>query len=553
MAALWRTLIAGSRPQADAAVDRLADGGDRTVSFLAEQLRQASPDEREVARLIGGLDAGSFRVRDRASDALRRIGPACAQRLRKALATSSSEEVKARIGQLLAEFSRPDRPDPRSPLFHGAVSVLARIGSDQARRALREMAAGGPDEVVRVRAAAALSDIAERRILRLLAAARMKGKAGDMAAALVLSNRALGMAVEDDYRGTDSVRDVRDYLLARGSVDDRLARSLGRAGSDRDARTELMWLYLVETDAPERAVECLDGGADTVVARRVRLAAAGPCDLSAEQAMEMARWYEKLARDASLAGRGKVLARARACYLRYLAKVSPAPVDVVRALAIVEGRLARVEVARNMWIGASNLLDNAGFEKMHLRTGWPGTRGLWGGDSSQIVEAGDGVKPHEGSRMLRFRATGFASPSRAIAAQVCQVVDVKDFRNDIRAGRARMIASARFNRLAGGRRTDTIFGISLWAYAGEPETHWRQKEGNRHLARAISVTVSDADPGTWEKVVIHMLLPKGTDFVAVEVRASEDVHNDTSGPEFDGHYADTAFATVICDEGSASR
>ena len=65
-----------------------------------------------------------------------------------------------------------------------------------------------------------------------------------------------------------------------------------------------------------------------------------------------------------------------------------------------------------------------------------------------------------------------------------------------------------------------------------------------HLLRTDTLLYSDGDTGTWEEAVVEMLLPADTDFLAVELAANENVHNDLVPPEFDGHYADVAVVTI---------
>jgi hypothetical protein len=43
---------------------------------------------------------------------------------------------------------------------------------------------------------------------------------------------------------------------------------------------------------------------------------------------------------------------------------------------------------------------------------------------------------------------------------------------------------------------------------------------------------------TWEELSIDLILPSNTDFVAIRVDAFEDVFNDLTTGEFDGHFAD---------------
>ena len=45
-------------------------------------------------------------------------------------------------------------------------------------------------------------------------------------------------------------------------------------------------------------------------------------------------------------------------------------------------------------------------------------------------------------------------------------------------------------------------------------------------------------PGTWLPLTATIMLPSGTDYVAIEIAAAENIFDDTTGTEFDGYYAD---------------
>lgn len=62
----------------------------------------------------------------------------------------------------------------------------------------------------------------------------------------------------------------------------------------------------------------------------------------------------------------------------------------------------------------------------------------------------------------------------------------------------------------------------------------------------VSATLfSDGDPLTWENISVDLILPIETDFIAIDVLAGENIFNDASGEEFDGHYADAVSLTII--------
>lgn len=67
------------------------------------------------------------------------------------------------------------------------------------------------------------------------------------------------------------------------------------------------------------------------------------------------------------------------------------------------------------------------------------------------------------------------------------------------------------------------------------------------LTRDSKLIFSDGDPGTWEKCTVTAAIPTNTDYVWIRVNASENVYNDTSGTELDGHYADGVSFNLIID------
>ncbi|MDP6547322.1 MAG: PEP-CTERM sorting domain-containing protein, partial [Phycisphaerae bacterium] len=62
--------------------------------------------------------------------------------------------------------------------------------------------------------------------------------------------------------------------------------------------------------------------------------------------------------------------------------------------------------------------------------------------------------------------------------------------------------------------------------------------------RVDNFIVSDGGLATWERASVELLLPTGTDYIGIDIYADENIHNDTSGIEFDGHYADAVTVSV---------
>ena len=81
--------------------------------------------------------------------------------------------------------------------------------------------------------------------------------------------------------------------------------------------------------------------------------------------------------------------------------------------------------------------------------------------------------------------------------------------------------------------------------ACEPSSFPSQLLNNEDLARSEGVLYSDGDSETWEHDECNLILPIETEYLALLVAAHENIHNDPSLPEFDGHYADLVSLTIV--------
>lgn len=195
---------------------------------------------------------------------------------------------------------------------------------------------------------------------------------------------------------------------------------------------------------------------------------------------------------------------------------------------------------------AQNLVVNPSFESSSPGSGWPSGYGMWSGDAAASVTAQQGVVPAAGSRMLKF-VYGGPSASALVACQVRQIIDVRGSMGLIRANGAAVTLKALFNRVQLDAQTDTRFILQVYAFAGAPSTAPTQLESGSWIAQHFAELLSDSDILTWQTAEAIMHLPVNTDFVCIEVAAYENVHNDTSGTEFDGHYCDLVECAVLAD------
>jgi len=182
----------------------------------------------------------------------------------------------------------------------------------------------------------------------------------------------------------------------------------------------------------------------------------------------------------------------------------------------------------------ANLVINPGFESGAALLGSrPTTFGVWRGDRVEYAAAENGISPPEGSRMLQFINTSGSSPSGSSdSSQYWQNVDLSAFASQIVSGNARLSASFLVNRIQFDSQTDTAISMQLHIRSGTPTSF-------TDLTAPSAGVSSDSTLATWETVALSDIpLPTTTTYVMLELLAREDVFNDATNPEFDGHYAD---------------
>ena len=191
------------------------------------------------------------------------------------------------------------------------------------------------------------------------------------------------------------------------------------------------------------------------------------------------------------------------------------------------------------------LILNGGFEVNETTGGsLPTTTGDWAGDFSAIVGAQDGITPSEGTQMLNLMASTLTGdPPYGGGSNMWQLIDAAPFFADISAGVARFAARADFNRVLGDVETDTLFELTVRAYAGSPSDFPTQNQN--FLTVETATLISDGDISTWETAAISdFSVPTNTEYLALVVRATENVFDDATLPELDGHYVDAVSLTA---------
>jgi hypothetical protein len=162
--ALWADLAARDPVVAQQAISGFVVRGEEAVAFLAKRLRPVSrPQPEYLARLMADLDSNEFRVRERASRELERLGQLAESALRQALAGRPSPEARRRIERVL-ETHKSERLHPPAQQLRlaRAVEVLEQIGSRSARGVLETCAQGTSEAVLTRDAKGALDRLARK-------------------------------------------------------------------------------------------------------------------------------------------------------------------------------------------------------------------------------------------------------------------------------------------------------------------------------------------------------------------------------------------------------
>ena len=109
---------------------------------MKERLRPTlEPNPQQFTLLMAGLDSDQFALRQKASEALEKIGEQAQAALRKKLVEKPSLEVRQRIEQILTKVEQQPLSVEGFRALR-AVEVLEHIGNSEARRYWRHWRQG---------------------------------------------------------------------------------------------------------------------------------------------------------------------------------------------------------------------------------------------------------------------------------------------------------------------------------------------------------------------------------------------------------------------------
>jgi WD40 repeat protein len=151
----WQALADTDAAKAFAAMGHFAVAPKEAVAWIKVHVPPAPPlDKKRALALIQQLDHDQFKVRDKATAELVKIGELAVPLIDQALAGKTSSESRQRLEELRGKLTGLLLSGERLRAFR-AVEVLERIGNAQAREVLQGLAEGAPGALLTTSAQAA--------------------------------------------------------------------------------------------------------------------------------------------------------------------------------------------------------------------------------------------------------------------------------------------------------------------------------------------------------------------------------------------------------------
>ena len=123
MRRLWET-VGGHDPVAETdAFWQLVTAGDDAARFLRSRVKRMGANRMQFEKLLRDLDGDDFQSRQRATAALKKMGPAIAGLLRDAIDKTDSAEVKLRLQTALSAMEKSPPADPEMRRYAIAMKL----------------------------------------------------------------------------------------------------------------------------------------------------------------------------------------------------------------------------------------------------------------------------------------------------------------------------------------------------------------------------------------------------------------------------------------------
>jgi WD40 repeat protein len=152
----WKALADDDAGKAFTAMGELAAAPKEAVAWIKDNLPPAAPlDPKQVQALMRQLDDDQYKVRQKATVDLLKLGELLVPTIDATLATNPPPEMKKRLEELRDKLAGAVLQGERLRGYR-AVEVLEMIGTSEARQLLRTLADGDPGAVLTKCARAAL-------------------------------------------------------------------------------------------------------------------------------------------------------------------------------------------------------------------------------------------------------------------------------------------------------------------------------------------------------------------------------------------------------------
>jgi WD40 repeat protein len=152
----WQVLATNDGAKAFTAICDLTASPTEAVAWIKDKIKPAAAAEMKfIEDLIAQVDDDQFKVREKATSELYKIGEPIVPALEKALSGNLTLETKRRLEQIRDRLTTRVLQGDRLRNYR-AVEVLEHIGTPQARQVLEELAAGAPGTLLTISAQAAL-------------------------------------------------------------------------------------------------------------------------------------------------------------------------------------------------------------------------------------------------------------------------------------------------------------------------------------------------------------------------------------------------------------
>jgi WD40 repeat protein len=159
----WKALAGADAAKAFEAMCALTLSPRETVALMKELAKPAPPvDMKHVEQLIEQLQSDQFKVRQKATAELAKIGERIVPAINKALAAQPPLESKQRLEDLREKMTAMILEGERLQIQR-AVEVLERIGTKEARELLQALADGAPGAFSATTAQGALARLRETK------------------------------------------------------------------------------------------------------------------------------------------------------------------------------------------------------------------------------------------------------------------------------------------------------------------------------------------------------------------------------------------------------